>query len=206
MKQFSTRTITIIISLIVLALLALGVFVTQKDKEAPLPLPIPENQENQMGSEETITETIDTSDWKTYRNEEYGFEVRYPADIYNIKEDDSIPMVSFNAVTRKLKERYGDIQVYIAGSSENPLDEADKKSIIDNYRLVTFNNKEIYYSEMKYDCSTSSLREYCHVPGSFFFISGEEYLNVRRITFSDVNPPERMEPVFVNFVLNIERF
>lgn len=26
----------------------------------------------------SISNQIDTSDWKTYRNEEYGFEVRYP--------------------------------------------------------------------------------------------------------------------------------
>ena len=28
----------------------------------------------------TTTEEIDISDWKTYRNEEYGFEFRYPGD------------------------------------------------------------------------------------------------------------------------------
>jgi hypothetical protein len=32
--------------------------------------------------EPTITEPTDTSDWKTYRNEEYGFEMRYPGNYY----------------------------------------------------------------------------------------------------------------------------
>lgn len=33
----------------------------------------------------TLTETIDTSDWKTYKNEEYGFEVSHPTQ-YSVSE------------------------------------------------------------------------------------------------------------------------
>ncbi|HIE43653.1 MAG TPA: hypothetical protein EYP78_02510 [Candidatus Omnitrophica bacterium] len=44
-------------------------------------IPRPKESVIQPKSEEPITtEPIDTSDWKTYRNEKFGFEMRYPLD------------------------------------------------------------------------------------------------------------------------------
>src|SRR3989338_3201787 len=47
----------------------------------------------------TSTEEIDTSNWKTYRNEEYGFEFRYPGEVEGKKFS-----VYSNESTKSLKD------------------------------------------------------------------------------------------------------
>ena len=76
-----------------------------------------ENQENKKetaNSQSVIQEEqeagneIDTSDWLTYRNKEYGFEVRYPADWeYNNRDG-----ITFNS-TDCVKNDFNECETYI---------------------------------------------------------------------------------------------
>lgn len=68
------------ISIIIFLVLIVGVFgVTYFIQQAPL-----------AENDEPVSQEIDTSDWKTYRNEEYGFEFKYPEEVlekrFNIDE------------------------------------------------------------------------------------------------------------------------
>ena len=72
----------------------------------------PEPTQNQTPKEEVVetpkTENLDTSDWKTYRNETYGFMVRYP-DNWEMRQNtgqnsDSSVISLTSPETRKLMQ------------------------------------------------------------------------------------------------------
>ena len=47
--------------------------------------------------EPTTTEPVDISDWKTYRNEKYGYEIKYPPDfVLKEIEDSDLIRISFS--------------------------------------------------------------------------------------------------------------
>ena len=70
------KNIIVLLSIIILAVLAGGFWFVgnQENKKETA------NSQSVIQEEQEAGNEIDTSDWLTYRNEEYGFEVNYPKD------------------------------------------------------------------------------------------------------------------------------
>ena len=74
----SKKIIISVVAVVILALIGGGAVWYFKQSNKPVNPPVTENDPGQNAS--TTTENVDTSNWLTYRNEEYGFEFRYPKD------------------------------------------------------------------------------------------------------------------------------
>ena len=111
-------------------------------------------QENQIAENQ---EKIDTSDWKTYRNEKLGIEFKYPAGYYIIKPQ-AVTDTTWISKYRSLNPRHN---VYLSyGTVEFAADELAKKldncskQIKDTSKNITWlftceNNNENYHSFKK---------------------------------------------------------
>lgn len=72
------------------------------------------------GEDESTPQPIDTSTWKTYRNEQYGFEVRYPPDAKfanPYKGEETLIYLPFTRDTA-LREKFFDVEVKKTSSLE----------------------------------------------------------------------------------------
>jgi|SRR3989344_2160498 len=111
----------------------------------------------------TTTEEIDTSNWKTYRNEEYGFEFKYPPYLIIRNNENQI------GIGRKDEEVYGEAQKlgykYFGDIFLRVFQNDTRISVQDYYQK--FNN-DIFFKDQSFSKSRLSDKEvfqFINVPG-----------------------------------------
>ena len=79
------KKIIIGVAILILAIAAGGFWYVKIQKEEIITKP-----KEKVVVEEENSDEIDASNWKTYRNEEYGFEVKYPSNWVFVEESEKI--------------------------------------------------------------------------------------------------------------------
>lgn len=109
--------------------------------------------ENKCNCPEDCGDKINTSDWQTYQNEEYGFEVKYPKDNIKIKQIDDtfyIAYSNFGDITEQ-----GQFVRIFTKNNKDSLKQAIEKKFLENYSkedCFLLENKDLNkYLENKYD-------------------------------------------------------
>lgn len=157
-----------------LAAVALGAVVVQKYVQAPALAPMtqppapsvsPPNQATTLLPPPTQPDTApsgisDTSNWQTYRNEEYGFEVKYPASWFIIQDKAFDLIIGSTKMPIKLS-KFGDV---LPPRNSAAIDFGYSASALENYGMTPSEiymgpNKDdvIIFEEKFYDQTTGSL-------------------------------------------------
>jgi len=175
-KQF---TITISIVVVILAAVGGAVWYAQSYKQSQNP-PVAENEPEQTAS--STTEDIDTSDWLTYRNEEYGFEVRYP-ETWVLQNTQSGIYIKYQKEWEfGMEEGFSAFGVSVIKENLQEFIESYKSDFLNEKPLTRIINKEVYIlANIPATKLTSNNAE--GINGNFIFAvyNGKNYL----ITFDE---------------------
>lgn len=146
-KKEKSKRIKIVLFALAAVIFVVGGILLLKTTE-PTPSPIPAVQTLPSAPS---PQALDTSDWQTYRNEEFGFEVRYPSEEWKVMEARAKGDYS-NIVWLFPKESIGesaDPEIFMAiayRSLEEEKQKREKSGIEYNYSKITVAGRDGYLS------------------------------------------------------------
>ncbi len=147
-------------------LLGVMAFVLWRMDQVSAPIVTPEPVPEEISETPNESESIDTSDWQTYRNEEYGFEVKYPKE-YLVFDDYPENKTIFISSSENSTHRVPGVFIHMAdeaNSSQALLEELEKSTEETGYNRLLSNEvvalgvsrkipaqRIIYSAEIGYD-------------------------------------------------------
>ncbi|KKW46442.1 MAG: hypothetical protein UY96_C0004G0019 [Parcubacteria group bacterium GW2011_GWB1_56_8] len=160
--MLNTKLISIIAAVVVVA--TLGGYIFWRANQPPIPAGPPSG--------------VDTSSWPTYRNEQYGFEVKYPEDWFNITLENAAGSRSFVEFSNKERTSTGSgvIVVQVVIGSDPDLFNALRNTRADE----TIEKNLIFYTKIRDETVAGNpavryIADYKNVPAGVL-PTGEEVL------------------------------
>jgi len=161
--HFPIKIIIVIILLILGGIVSVVAFQTFNSEKIVDQDPVETGLKPVSTNEPTPAETINTSSWQTYRNEEYGFEFMYPQEwkvqkydgssnkrivILSQKQNEDIPeafsvhvydpTTYYGEITvESIKENYESYYIFFSGNADLDIKRIEEKNIfVDDYQAL----------------------------------------------------------------------
>ncbi len=170
------------------------------------------NSQNQIiDGELKPEEKIDTSDWKTYRNEELGFEVKYPKGWIEKRQNNNNVVVTFNSPkNEQLLNRIKKGDIYGEGYMEDvyiyyyPGFNYFGNKEYNNLKDLILNNRDTKYLGqlcIKKRCNFYRAIEYGFGAYYTIFVNNDGHLY--RIVFGNVDSGEKLTDIHKTIINSI---
>ncbi len=157
-KKKKSKKIYFIVFIVLAIFLLLILYYFVAYKEAKAPAAEISNEENQEEDNVKNTEDnnensneIDTSNWFTYENEEYGFSLRYPKEWGKLNEE-NVKIFEGSKIYKSILLSSKGLNQYIQIQIVKTEDENDPSIIDYPQKYITRNNKYLLYYSSSNDC------------------------------------------------------
>lgn len=164
---------------------------------------------NQILSTFKFIEPTDTSDWKTYRNEEYGFEVKYPRDweIFEMldKQKYGREGITLNSPTRQEFEEINtpsDVNIIVETKSI----QLSLEKFIEQYSDGWYSRYTVEEMTTIGGKSTRYVKSSVYRPANVIFIDNEHYILMISFNLDETYHPDMPNLATYKSIINTIRF